>query len=262
MKTILPDNRQHLPQAVERFTTAARAAALTGAGISVGSGIADFRSPGGLWSVFSPEEYATLEVFLSNPEKAWQLYREMGRSLLGKKPNRAHRVLADLENDGLLKGLVTQNVDNLHQAAGSCNVFEIHGDHQNLHCLQCGHRTPVLAAHYLAPEVPECQMCRYPYKPNVVLFGEAVRDMHRIEELLANCDLLLVIGTSAQVYPAAGLPELVKQQGGLIYEFNQDQALSVPGSRGSIPLSDFFFQGDLATTLPMFAEAVRDAGKH
>ncbi|MBU1568031.1 MAG: RNA polymerase subunit sigma [Proteobacteria bacterium] len=258
MKTIVPKKTEHhLAQAAERFTRAKRAAALTGAGISVGSGIADFRSPGGLWSKFSPDEYATLDVFLSSPEKAWRLYREMGRSLIGKKPNPAHRVLADFENNGFLKGLITQNVDNLHQAAGSRLVLEIHGDHQHLQCLQCGHVTPVIEDHYQMKGVPECHSCSYPYKPNVVLFGESVRSLHHIEELLANCDLLLVVGTSAQVYPAAGLPELVKQQGGLIYEFNQDQALSVPGSQGNIPLSDFFFQGDLADTLPMFGEAVR-----
>jgi NAD-dependent deacetylase len=262
LKTIFPNqNEQHLPQAAARFTTASRAVALTGAGISVGSGIADFRSPGGLWSIFSPDEYATLEVFLDNPQKAWQLYREMGRSLLGKKPNRAHRVLAELEGDGLLKGVITQNVDNLHQAAGSRKVLEIHGDHQHLHCLQCGHVTPVTEDLYHTEGVPACHTCSYPYKPNVVLFGESVRSLHAIEELLTNCDLLLVIGTSAQVYPAAGFPELVKQQGGLIYEFNQDQALSVPGSRSTMPLSDFFFQGDLAKTLPMFGEAVQDAKK-
>lgn len=259
MKTILPEQELHLDQAVNRFVRARRAVALTGAGISVGSGIADFRSPGGLWSVFAPEEYATLEVFQSDPQKAWRLYRAMGKSLMGKMPNSGHMVLADLEKNGLLKGLITQNVDNLHQAAGSRNVLEVHGDHQHLQCLQCGHVTPVSKDHYQSLGVPECQFCRYPYKPNVVLFGEQVRDMHRIEELLSNCDLLLVIGTSAQVYPAAGFPELVKQQGGLIYEFNQEQALSVPGSRNTLPLSDFFFQGDLAASLPMFGRAVLES---
>lgn len=258
MKTIVPGIDQgHLSQAASRFAAASRAVALTGAGISVGSGIADFRSPGGLWSVFSPEEYATLEVFLTEPDKAWQLYRAMGRSLSGKKPNVGHRVLAELEQQGRLKGVVTQNVDNLHQEAGSRNVLEIHGDHRHLQCLQCGHRTPVTEEHYQDEAVPKCASCDFPYKPNVVLFGESVRDLHRIEELIANCDLLLVIGTSAQVYPAAGLPELVKQQGGLIYEFNLEQSLSVPGSRQTIPLTDFFFQGDLGITLPLFAEAVR-----
>jgi NAD-dependent deacetylase len=258
MKTIVPaSNEEHLSQAAARFAGATRAAALTGAGISVGSGIADFRSPGGLWSVFSPDEYATLEVFLSEPDKAWRLYREMGRSLLGKQPNIGHTVLADFEQRGLLKGVVTQNVDTLHQEAGSRNVLEIHGDHRHLHCLQCGHLTPVSEEHYQGEEVPKCYNCTFPYKPNVVLFGEAVRHMHRIEELIANCDLLLVIGTSAQVYPAAGLPELVKQQGGLIYEFNLEQSLAVPGSRRALPLSDFFFQGDLGDTIPLFARAVR-----
>jgi len=261
MKTITSEHTSpFLSQAVERFTTASKAVALTGAGISVDSGIADFRSPGGLWSVFSPDEYATLEVFQNNPQKAWQLYREMGRSLLDKKPNHGHRLLADFEKNGLLRGVITQNVDNLHQAAGSRRVLEIHGDHQHLHCLQCGLVTPVSEEHYRVVEVPHCQTCSYPFKPNVVLFGEQVRNLHSIQELLMRCDLLLVIGTSAQVYPAAGLPELVKQQGGLVYEFNREQSLSVPGSQGSIPLSDFFFQGDLAETLPMFGEAVA-AGK-
>ena len=127
MKTIIPHkNIEYLEEAVEKFRTANCPVALTGAGISVNSGIADFRSPGGVWTIFSRDEYATLDVFLKTPQKAWQLYRELGKGLLGKKPNRAHQVLADFEEQGLLKGLVTQNVDNLHQAAGSQNVLEIY----------------------------------------------------------------------------------------------------------------------------------------
>lgn len=256
MKTIIPRrDESHLAEAAAAFRDAAFAAALTGAGISVNSGIADFRSPGGVWTVFSPDEYATLDVFLAKPEKAWQLYRAIGRSLLGKKPNIAHEVLAELERSGLLKGLVTQNVDNLHQAAGSANVLEIHGDHQHLQCLQCGNVTPVAEEHYLMAGVPTCFHCSYPYKPNVVLFGEAVRSLDLIEELLAGCDLLLVIGTSANVYPAAGLPSLVKEQGGLVYEFNLEPALSA-GGWGRRRLVDYYFAGDLADTLPLFARAV------
>jgi len=256
MKTITPQKNEYLAEAVAAFKSASSAAALTGAGISVNSGIADFRSPGGVWTVFSPDEYATLDVFLRNPQKAWKLYRALGKGLIDKKPNSAHRVLADLENHGLLKGLVTQNVDNLHQAAGSRNVLEIHGDHQHLQCLQCGNTTPVTEDHYLMAGVPTCGHCSYPYKPNVVLFGEPVRSLDHIEELLACCDLLLVIGTSANVYPAAGLPALVKGQGGLVYEFNQVPALSTAGYRNRSPLADFFFEGDLAVTLPMFGKAV------
>jgi NAD-dependent deacetylase len=257
MKTItLGKNQTHLEEAVAKFRQARSAAALTGAGISVASGIADFRSPGGVWTVFSPDEYATLDVFLHNPQKAWKLYREMGKGLIGKKPSKGHRVLAELEENGFLKGLITQNVDNLHQAAGSRNVFEIHGDHQHLHCLQCGHIVPVTEVHYRMAEVPPCERCSYPYKPNVVLFGEQVRSLGQIEELLADCDLLLVIGTSAGVYPAAGFPALVKERGGLVYEFNRETALSASCYHRRDPLADYFFEGDLAVTLPLFGRAV------
>jgi NAD-dependent deacetylase len=257
MKTIIPHkNTEYLAEAVDKFKTASCPAALTGAGISVNSGIADFRSPGGVWTIFSPDEYATLDVFLKTPQKAWKLYRELGKGLLGKKPNQAHQVLADFEKSGLLQGLVTQNVDNLHQAAGSKKVLEIHGDHQHLQCLHCDMVIPVTSAHYAMKDVPACARCHSPLKPNVVLFGETVRNMDRIEELIDNCDLLLVIGTSASVYPAAGLPVLVKEHGGLIYEFNREPALSTPGYTNSVPISDYFFEGDVIATLPLFGQGV------
>ncbi len=257
MKTIIPHkNIEYLAEAVDTFKAAVHPVALTGAGISVNSGIADFRSPGGVWTIFSPDEYATLDVFFKTPQKAWKLYREMGKGLLGKKPNQAHHVLAEFEQRGFLKGLITQNVDNLHQAAGSKNVLEIHGDHQHLQCLHCDTVISVTSEHYAMKDVPTCAHCHSPLKPNVVLFGEAVRDLDRIEELLVVCDLLLVIGTSAQVYPAAGLPALVKQRGGLIYEFNQEQALSASGYDQQSIISDYFFAGDLAATLPLFGRRV------
>jgi NAD-dependent deacetylase len=259
MKTIIPEkNSAYLFEAAEQFTSAACAVALTGAGISVNSGIDDFRSPGGLWSKLPPDEYATLEVFIRSPAKAWVLYREMGKGLLGKQPNKGHKVLADFEKNGFLKGLVTQNVDNLHQAAGSKNVLEIHGDHQHLQCLQCGNLVPVNRGHYSQEAVPACGHCNYPLKPNVVLFGEAVRSMDAIERLLISCDLLLVIGTSAQVYPAAGFPASVKQRGGLIFEFNREPALATSPYRMSSSIADYFFEGDLSITLPAFGRAVRD----
>ena len=157
IKTIDQDNTKYLEEAARCFRTAHQPVALTGAGSSVGSGIADFRSPGGLWTFFSPEEYATLDVFLNNPEKAWRLYRKLGKELLGKKPNKAHHVLAQFESSNLLGGLVTQNVDGLHQAAGSKNVLEIHGNHHQLHCLQCGDTIPVVKSHYSMKVVPKCR---------------------------------------------------------------------------------------------------------
>jgi NAD-dependent deacetylase len=262
MKTIIPrKNIEYLEEAAEKFRRAAWPAALTGAGISVNSGIADFRSPGGVWTIFSPEEYATLDIFHKNPQKAWQLYRALGKEILGKKPNQAHKVLAELEEKGFLKGLVTQNVDNLHQAAGSKNVLEIHGDHQHLQCLRCDTIIQVTESHYTTKDIPLCADCHLPLKPNVVLFGEAVRNMGEIEELMVHCDLLLVIGRSAKVYPAAGLPMLVKERGGLIYEFNREQSLSVPGYAKTAPVADYFFEGDLSSTLPLFARSMIDSKK-
>jgi NAD-dependent deacetylase len=232
--------------------TATKVVALTGAGISVASGIPDFRSPGGLWTIFSPEEYATLEVFYRNPAKAWKLYRALGKTLLGKQPNPAHRALAELEQCGILSGIVTQNVDHLHQQAGSRLVFEIHGDHQHLHCLRCDHLQPAKPAHYQRNAVQRCSRCDFPLKPNVVLFGEAVRDLEAIHDFIQDCDLLLVIGTSAQVYPAASLPEMVRDKGGRIFEFNREPALAFM-EEGTPP--DLFFPGDVTLTLPLLARA-------
>lgn len=238
-----------LAEAAVALRAASKVVALTGAGISVASGIPDFRSPGGLWTVFSPEEYATIEVFERNPAKAWELFRALGKALVGKKPNAAHSALAELEARGLLAGIVTQNIDNLHQQAGSRRVFEIHGDHQHLQCLRCDSLAPVTADIYQSSTLPLCEHCGAPLKPNVVLFGETVRDLEAIHAFVADCDLLLVIGTSAQVYPAAGLPTLVRQNGGRIVECNHESVLRLSGR------DDFFLAGAAEQTLPQLVAA-------
>jgi len=248
MKTIhAGDDGQVLRQAAKKFRQARQAVALTGAGISVPSGIPDFRSPGGLWSVYNPNEYCTLDAFHATPEKTWQLFSSLGASLFDKKPNAAHRALAELETAGLLAAVVTQNIDRLHQAAGSRLVLEIHGDHFHLECLQCDYFGEAKRADFQGA-MPRCPRCGQPLKPNVVLFGEMVRSLDEIQTVIASCDLLLVVGTSAKVYPAAALPAIVKQQGGLIYEFNLEPALPA--------ISDYSFPGDLAETMPRFGQAV------
>ena len=257
MLQILPfEQSDELQRAVEAYQNAKYPIALTGAGISVASGIPDFRSPGGLWSVFNPEEYATLEVFLRNPDKAWQLYRELGLVLLDKLPGKAHTSLVELERDGLLKTVITQNVDRLHQKAGSRQVIEIHGEHQHLHCLQCRNRLPVCESHYLGNGRVDCPKCGFPLKPCIVLFGEDVREYDRIVAIASKADFLLVIGTSAQVYPAADIPSLVKRNNGLVYEFNQQHVLahqrSGHGNRGA----DCCFKGDVEMMLPWFVSLV------
>jgi NAD-dependent deacetylase len=230
-----------------RILDARSPAALTGAGISVESGIPDFRSPGGLWSVFEPGEYATLSCFLRDPEKAWKLYRAMGETLEGKQPNAGHRALAELEAEGHLTGVVTQNVDGLHQAAGSRTVLEIHGEHTQLHCVGCGRLDPLEPVHLKAGPVPRCPDCDHPLKPNVVLFEEPVRKMGEIYRLLASSDLLLVIGTSAQVVPASMFPAEVRARGGGLIEFNVEPTTL---SESLLGPDDALVQGLASVTLP------------
>jgi NAD-dependent deacetylase len=247
-------NGAELTELVRLIWAARQVGALTGAGISVASGIADFRSSGGLWSVFSPEEYATLEVFERNPAKSWKLFRCMGRELLGKEPNPAHLALVELERMGLLHGIVTQNIDTLHQQAGSSYVFEIHGEFAHVHCPACGLLRDLEAGDWLEDgPVPLCAQCGSPLKPNVVLFGESVRMLEEIWTFIAHCDLLLVIGTSAQVYPAAALPDRVWRNGGWVIECNREQALR----DGSVRDRHFFVPGDVARTLPLLVDACR-----
>lgn len=249
MAKIIHPGRDPLDEAAETYLQARYPVALTGAGISVESGIPDFRSNGGLWTVFRPEEYATIEAFTRSPEKAWELYRALGATLIGKEPGAAHKALAKLEKTEQLEAIITQNIDGLHSRAGSRKVLEVHGEHQNLHCLQCGFVRPFRQADLKDGPPPACSKCGYPLKPNIVLFGEMVREMPEIDEILARCDLLLVIGTSAQVYPVASFPYVVHRQGGVIFEFNM----------APTPLThsaDFFFEGTAGASVPALVKAV------
>ena len=168
---------------------------------------------------------------------------------MGKKPNPAHVALAKLESKGLLAGIITQNVDGLHQQAGSQQVFEIHGDHQHLQCLRCESLIPVCPEHFSSKEVPLCSTCAHPLKPNVVLLGESVRQLDAIETFIAQCDLLLVIGTSCQVYPASTFPDQVRRQGGVVLECNRESALFPTRYKRANAQKDWFLQGDVAQTL-------------
>lgn len=252
MAKIIHPGRDSFEEAAGAYRQARYPVALTGAGISVESGIPDFRSPGGLWTVFRPEEYATIETFTQHPDKAWRLYRALGAGLVDKQPSEAHLALARLETEDHLEAVITQNIDGLHSRAGSRKVLEVHGEHQSLHCLSCGFMRAFEHADLEDGPVPKCAKCGYPLKPNIVLFGEMVREMPEIDEILAQCDLLLVIGTSAQVYPVASFPYVVHRHGGLIYEFNKTPT----------PLThsaDFFFEGQAGTSVPALVKAVLDS---
>jgi len=226
--------------------------ALTGAGISVESGIPDFRSAGGLWSKYDPEEYAHISAFRSNPAKVWQMIKDMMELVLGAEPNPAHIALAELEKMGLLQAVITQNVDGLHQRGGSREVIEFHGSNQWLVCLGCGYRQEA-APLALEDFPPRCPQCSSILKPDVVFFGEPIppEAQNRSFEEAKSSDLVLVIGTSALVYPAAGIPPLAKQSGAKVVEINMEPT-PLTGF-----VSDYIIQGSAGQILPKIVEEIR-----
>jgi NAD-dependent deacetylase len=236
------------------WATRRHAVALTGAGVSVESGIPDFRSECGLWHRFDPMEYGTLNCFLNDPAKAWELFRALGDSLRGKKPNPAHLALAGMEQRKEIGGILTQNIDGLHQAAGNRSVVELHGNHTALHCLGCGHTEP-FEDRFLNPgPVPTCPACGHALKPNVVLFGEPVREPGAAHSLIAGCDTLFMIGTSAEVAPACLYPEAVLGSGGSILEFNLEVTNR---TRSGLGRNGVLVKGPVGRTLPLFLEQVK-----
>lgn len=197
--------------------------ALTGAGISVPSGIPDFRSPRtGLWEKVNPMEVAHIDAFRSDPVRFWRFYGERFAMLRDKVPNGAHRALAELEARGLLAAVVTQNIDMLHRRAGSREVVEVHGSIATCSCLTCPGAVPVADVRErilrAADGVPRCESCEAPLKPDVVLFGEMLdqRALLRARSLCEGAEVLLCIGTSLEVHPVAGLPLLTDAAGGSV----------------------------------------------
>jgi NAD-dependent deacetylase len=196
-----------------------RTVALTGAGVSVPSGIPDFRTPEtGIWASVDPMEVAHIDVFERDPARFWSYYRPRFHSLGDKRPNAAHGALAELERRGLLEGVITQNIDRLHRAAGSRNVVEVHGSIETSTCRGCGEAFGIAAVEGLfnADGVAECGSCGGAVKPNVVLFGEMLPEaaMRRAQELAAGAELMLCIGSSLVVHPVAALPGLTLAGGG------------------------------------------------
>lgn len=196
--------------------------ALTGAGISVPSGIPDFRSPGtGLWENVDPMEVAHIDAWRRDPERFWHFYGDRFQSLRDKEPNRAHFVLAELEERGVLDAVVTQNIDMLHRRAGTRELIEVHGTISHSSCLTCGAQVEldeVRARQAAAPDgVPRC-VCGEPLKPDVVLFGEMLPAgaLERAAELAESADVLLCVGSSLEVYPIAQLPQITRAAGGQV----------------------------------------------
>ena len=220
MKIIKLIEKKKIQTAAELLLNSKEAIALTGAGISTESGIPDFRSEGGIWEKYKPEIYGNIEAFLKNPAKFWNMAKKIAPNLFKAKPNPGHYALAELEKMNLLKAVITQNIDELHQKAGSIIVYEVHGSINRFSCLGC-------RASYTKDQIfrklkkekkhgPSCEFCAAPLKPSVVLFGE---DLPRFEKyqsqaLAQKADVMLIAGSSLSVAPICDLPVYTLREGG------------------------------------------------
>ena len=211
----------------DRLRDSMGAVVLSGAGVSVSSDIPAFRGEGGLWDRFDPMEYAHIRAFVERPAEVWEMLRELEAVLDAAEPNPAHEAIVTLQRHGYVTSVITQNVDGLHQAAGSRDVIELHGSRGTLTCLSCGvtvGREKVIET-VRSGDVPRCA-CDGLLKPDVTFFGEELPSgaMERAEAAIGASDLLLVVGTSAEVYPAAALPDLARASGSEVWEVNPEPA--------------------------------------
>ena len=263
-------------KAAEILARARYAVASCGAGISAESGIATFRDPGGVWDRLNPIEVGTtdglIRTLTRNPKKLIPVFIELLNALGGAEPNPAHRALFDLEKMGILKTVVTQNIDNLHQEAGNTDVIEVHGNGFRLSCLSCGNsqtkdrreliretkaKIASLAAYDIAAItslLPKCGRCGAVMRPDVVMFGEDVKEIPRAFAAAKKCDALLAIGTSGMVYPAAYLPIDAKNAGAAIIVVN-------PNENAFSAVSDVYISLKAGTAMPKIVEAVIEIRK-
>jgi len=230
------------------------AVALTGAGSSTPSGIPDFRSPGiGLWERADPMEVASIYVFRRNPELFYAWIRPMVKTLLAAEPNPGHLALAELEAGGWLKAIITQNIDNLYQRAGTREVLELHGHLREATCISCYRVVPIgelLDVFFASNEVPRCTACGGVMKPNVVLFGEQlpVKVVNAAMKHIRQADLMLIAGSSLEVMPASQLPLLVREHSGRLIVVNLTPTYIDHAA-------DVVIHADVAEVLPRVAQA-------
>lgn len=234
-----------IKRAAEIIRASKRLVAFTGAGISVESGIAPFRGPGGLWETHDPDKFHK-QYFMRHPEDSWQEIRELFYEHVGQaKPNKAHLALAKLEQAGRLQAIITQNIDSLHYKAGSREIYEFHGSLRELECLGCGRKCPYETVN-LETLPPHCRSCGGLLKPDIVFFGEPIPEepMRRATKAAHSCDVMLIIGSTGEVQPAARLPHYAKNRSGAtVIEVN------IRPSAYTDVITDIFLQGPAAATL-------------
>jgi NAD-dependent deacetylase len=248
-------NERDIEKAAVLLASSRRAVAMTGAGISVESGIPPFRGMGGLWEKFDPEKYAHIEAFMENPADVWKkLFLDMKKMVEKARPNDGHCGLSALEKEGFLQAVITQNVDGLHQKAGQRQVIEFHGSFARLRCTRC-RRTSDSDRIPLEKLPPDCE-CGGIWRPDVVMFGEAIPYdcLRQAQAWATTCDVMLVIGTSATVEPAASLPVIAKHNGAGIIEINPERT---PFSRNVSDMTLLGGAGDVIRRLVAAVEAHR-----
>ena len=229
MKIINLLEKKKIQQAANLLLNSKEAIALTGAGISTESGIPDFRSEGGLWEKYKPEIYGNIQSFLKNPTKFWEMAKKIAPNIFRAKPNLGHYALAELEDLGILKAVITQNIDELHQQSGSVIVYEVHGSVNRFTCFGC-------RASYTKDQIyrklkrekkigPSCDYCASPLKPSVVLFGEAPPrfEMYQSQALAQKADVMLIAGSSLSVAPVCDLPLYTLREKGKLIIVNDER---------------------------------------
>jgi NAD-dependent protein deacetylase/lipoamidase len=247
--------QEQIESAAQALVRASYPIALTGAGMSVESGIPPFRGPGGLWTKYGEPPMNGFQIFMADPKKGWgdrikPRYEELWRPLRVAQPNPGHQALAELEKIGVLRFLITQNVDDLHRQAGTRSLAEIHGNYKLIRCLGCNAR---FAEEEISLEVlpPPCPRCAGLLKSDTVSFGEPIPTdvLQQCAEHAARSDLVIVAGTSATVYPAAGFAIEVKERGGKLVEVNLYESEITA-------ICDHSLRGTSAETLPRLLAAV------
>lgn len=253
--TISEDMRENLKHAAEIIRSSNYTVVLTGAGISTPSGIPDFRSPSsGLWERYDPFEVASLNAFRYHPEKFFNWMRPLARDIHAAKPNPAHIGLARLEQAGYIQTIITQNIDELHQRAGSSNVLEVHGSLRTLTCIGCflKYESENFIQPYLEEGIiPHCPSCGNILKPNVILFGEQLpaQTWLQAQACCQVCELMIVAGSSLEVLPVAGLPMRALEKGAHLIIINQTQTYA--DVRADIVLAH-----DVALVIPLLVDEV------
>jgi len=246
-----------IEKAADLILSSNHAVALTGAGISTPSGIPDFRSTGnGLWHKYNPMEVASLTIFRLKPDRFFEWFRPLAELILFAEPNAAHVALSELENLGYLKTIITQNIDGLHQKAGSSSVLEVHGTLNTLTCASC--YTQFKVKEFITPyihegKIPHCKNCGGILKPDAILFEEQLpkKTWLQVEKEINSCDLLLVLGSSLEVLPVARLPyQAVNKGAKLVIINNQETYMDIK--------ANVVLHQDVADALPAIMERIID----